>query len=93
MQRQPHQLYHWRRRDLDALLAKGTDVTVTATSRSVTATDGSPERVLDGDPRTGWVAGPLDHDPALTFSFATPQKLTGIRVLVGILKVKQTTHC
>ena len=68
---------------LDALLSAGWPARVTATSQSVTAPDGSPARVLDGDVRTGWVAAPSDHDPTLTFTFDTPQTITGLQVVVG----------
>ncbi len=67
---------------LDSLLARGADVIASATSSSVADADGSAARVADGDPSTGWVAAPTDHNPILTFAFANPRRLTGITVTV-----------
>jgi arabinofuranan 3-O-arabinosyltransferase len=37
------------------------------------------QAAVDGDPRTGWLPGPLDVDPALTISWERERSITGLR--------------
>ena len=67
---------------LAAQLSTGVGVSVTASSSSSAEPDGAPARVADGDLRSGWVASPSDSAPTLTFRFASPQSISGIRVVL-----------
>ncbi|MGZ6804357.1 MAG: alpha-(1-_3)-arabinofuranosyltransferase domain-containing protein, partial [Nocardioidaceae bacterium] len=67
---------------LDALLDAGSPVTVTASSRALASPVGRPGAVVDGDLGTGWRAASGDADPALTLSWARPQRITGLRLRV-----------
>ena len=67
---------------LAARLTQGSALTVTASSSAVADADGAPARVADGDLHSGWVASPSDHSPTLTFQFASPQTVSGVRVVL-----------
>ena len=67
---------------LDDLLQRGNPVAVTASSSAVGDPEGRPPVVLDGDLGTGWRAAPGDKDPSLHVAWSTPQRLSGLRLLI-----------
>lgn len=68
---------------LDALLARGRAVQVTASSSAVDDPRGDALAAVDGLPGTGWRAQPGDQDPSLTLTFDAPRRLSTVQLLVA----------
>lgn len=64
---------------LEDLLRVPGQVEVSASSRDVFAAYGRPDTVVDGDPGTGWVAGPLDESPSLRLALPEDRELAGLQ--------------
>lgn len=65
---------------LAALLDAGTGMRATATSVESDDPRLRPGAAVDGDPTTVWQAAQGDVNPELTLRFATPRRLTGLRL-------------
>lgn len=66
---------------VEDLLQVPGQVEVTASSRDILAPYGRPDTVVDGDPGTGWVAGPLDGSPTLRLTLPEPRTVRGLRMI------------
>ncbi len=65
---------------LEAKLAEGSEVSVSATSSAVADPRGSARTVLDGDVETGWVAAAGDRAPALTVGLKESRSISGVSI-------------
>jgi arabinofuranan 3-O-arabinosyltransferase len=68
---------------LDRLLDAGASAAVTASSSGTRDPAARPGAAYDGDPRTGWRAAPGDEDPTLRLRFPSPERVTGVGVVVA----------
>jgi len=59
----------------------GLGVGVAASSSGVPDPLGGPLAAVDGDPSTGWVAGPFDGEPTLEFDWRRPERIDGLRLV------------
>lgn len=65
----------WGGQELTDLIQRGADQKVSASSQSVHDARSGALAAIDGDERTGWVAGLNDADPTLTFRWNEPRRL------------------